>query len=437
MRRFLTVVTASGMVITAPAPALALASTHALTASRALTTSHALTATPAVHHGRGPLPAYSVRATPSSARMSVGHRATMNVTVKNKTRHSQPGRLTIRWRARGSTARLAVTAARHCAYDRKAATSACSFSVGPGATTRISFAVRGTAPGVANAIVTATPDRAAGARRSGRAHAAARTAPARTSATLKIVRRSRATQHASGMLVRLAGPSHATHGMSVRYTATVANHGRQAARGVQLKIGFPAGMTHLALTPKTAACKIAGHLVKCTFRRIQAAGTASVTVRTAVTAPVWRQVAVATRKAHHRAQTARAQTSALSAAQLRTHHGQRQDVTYTVRRRLTVTARITHVMCPCLCNPAGPAGTAGPAGPAGPNYVPGSQATITTVMQPNTPVAPMAVPGRTLSPAKLPTTGVPVLPVTAAGAALLSLGALGLIAACKRRRASR
>jgi len=437
MRRFLTIATVFGTVITAPA--LAMAATHAATARHAATSRHAATTTRAVaatqavtaasaaHPGRGRLSAYSVRATPTSARMGVGHRMTMTVAVTNKTRQSQLGLLTIRWRAGSTTARLAVTPARPCAYDRKAATSACAFTAGPHATARMSFAVRGTAPGTANAVVTATPDRAS---RSGAARAAAKTAPATTTATLQVVRHSQPSQPASRMCLRLAGPSHTTHGMSVHYTATVANHGRRTARGVQFEMSLPRGLADVAVSPKTAACKIAGQrLVKCTVRRIRAAGTAAVTVQAAVTAPVWRHVAVASGKAGATGRTPGAQANARSAARLGGQRGQRHDLTRTVPRRLTVTARITHMMCPCCPCLCGPSGT-----PAGPNYVPGSQTTLTTVMKPNPPVAPLAVPGRTVSPAKLPMTGVPVLAVTIAGAALLGLGALGLIASRTRRR---
>src|SRR6266536_4518239 len=192
MRRFLTTMIVFGTV--SIAPALAMAAPDATDARYSAV---------GRHHAHGPVPIYSVTARPASATVQVGHRTAMTVTIKNNTKRPQPGWLTVHWqgartaqsaqgaraaqdarRTRGarSAGRLAVSAVRSCALDRKSATLTCSFSARPGATTMFRFGVRGTAPGVMNAAFTATPGRMGTAHRVGRARQAASAAQATTSA---------------------------------------------------------------------------------------------------------------------------------------------------------------------------------------------------------------------------------------------------------------
>ena len=389
----------------------------------------------------------------------------MTVTIKNNTKRPQPGWLTVHWqgartaqsaqgaraaqsaraaqgaraaqdarRTRGarSAGRLAVSAVRSCALDRKSATLTCSFSARPGATTMFRFGVRGTAPGVVNAAFTATPGRMGTAHRVGRARQAASAAQATTSARLRVVRRAPEGRPAEGVLVRLAGPSHASPGQTVRYTATVINTGQMPARGVRLQAVFPRGLAHLTLNQKarkTTACTIAGRVATCTFRRIATGERTAMTVRANVTAPVWRHAALASTArttarttarpaAKPRAQAHRAQADAVSAVRLnataRRSHGSARQAQ--ARQHLTVTARIIRVICYY--------------GPIKPNHVPGTLAVFTTVMQ---PTAPAAIPAAALSRApRLPATGAPILAVCIAGAALVSLGVVALVGARRR-----
>src|SRR6266536_2849338 len=411
MRRFLTTMIVFGTV--SIAPALAMAAPDAQDARYSAV---------GRHHAHGPVPIYSVTARPASATVQVGHRTAMTVTIKNNTKRPQPGWLTVHWQgaraaqgARGtrgarSAGRLAVSAVRSCALDRKSATLTCSFSARPGATTMFRFGVRGTAPGVMNAAFTATPGRMGTAHRVGRARQAASAAQATTSARLRVVRRAPEGRPAEGVLVRLAGPSHASPGQTVRYTATVINTGQMPARGVRLQAVFPRGLAHLTLNQKarkTTACTIAGRVATCTFRRIATGERTAMTVRANVTAPVWRHAALASTArttarttarpaAKPRAQAHRAQADAVSAVRLnataRRSHGSARQAQ--ARQHLTVTARIIRVICYY--------------GPIKPNHVPGTLAVFTTVMQ---PTAPAAMPGAALSRApRLPATGAPILP---------------------------
>ena len=288
MRRLLTmVVTVSGMVISAPALAMAAVPT-------------------AGHHAHRAFPVFSLTVTPASARIPVGREIPMTVTVRNNTGQPQQGILTLQLQNAAASHRLAVMLARHCAFERGTTTSECRFSVKPGTATKIDYSLLGTAPGMVTAAFAAAPYLPA---RQGRVHRSARGSDvtgraATTSVRLQVINRLHAIKgshhslqrhneryHAgptNGVQVQLNGPDSATTGQILRYTATVANPSTYAARSVHLSVTLPGGMRGLTLASKTGTCTITHHKASCEFSKIDAGRSASVTVKAAVTGPLAR-----------------------------------------------------------------------------------------------------------------------------------------------------
>jgi hypothetical protein len=445
MRRILTTASAGAAVagvVIAATPALVMAATP-----------------PVAHRSHRPPPTYSLIATATPATIRAGDRATIIATIKDNTARSQPGELMVHWQHPATAGRLAVLAAHRCAYQSKTAMSVCFFTVKAGATTSIRLAARGVTPGTTTAALIAIPSKA------GASSKTSKTAKAGTDVATASVKL-HVTKRPQGVHVGLTGPARASRGQTVRYIATATNPSNAAVQSVRLLLTFPRGLGHLSVGPrsKNDGCSVAGRVVTCTFSKIAPAHSESVTVQAAITSPVSRHASVRT-PAKTPAKTAgktAGKTAAAPAKQGRLQplagsaasHAGAKAVTLDPpaakqdpqASRLTVTARITHVMCWDTATI---------------NASRDSRAAATTVLAADTPASPMVRPGarhNLTGPAAanrqdmpgggppgppgpgrpgLPMTGAPLLQALAAAVVLLGAGILALVGARTRGRRAR
>ncbi len=129
MRRFLTMVTVSGTVMSALALAMAPDPTIA-------------------RHMRRPFPVFSLTATPMSASAPARRSLTIAVIRKDKPEQPEPAVLTLRWPDAATGDRLTVLPG-PCAFELMRTTPACFYTVHPKAATQIDPADTGTDTGTA------------------------------------------------------------------------------------------------------------------------------------------------------------------------------------------------------------------------------------------------------------------------------------------------
>ena len=139
MRRFLTMVTVSGTVMSAFALAMAADPTIA-------------------RHMRRALPVFSLTATPMSASAPVRRTLTIAVIRKDKPEQPEPEVPTVRWPDAATRDRLTVLPG-PCAFERMPTTPACFYIVHPKAATQYPADTdTGTAPDGATPAVATTQD---------------------------------------------------------------------------------------------------------------------------------------------------------------------------------------------------------------------------------------------------------------------------------------